>query len=148
MPAKIRLVKQRRTVDCGVACVAMVSGYSYATAKAAIAEDDDSRSLRTDNANLRGALARLGVKVGSRAIPRSTFAGLNRRSIVAINYDRKRNTWHWVVFEPDPKGGFVLDPRPTVKRNKRRDLHNLKIEWYLPLTRSRVARDSSRRRAI
>jgi hypothetical protein len=45
-------------------------------------------------------------------------------------------TWHWVVFEPDARGGYVIDPRTrSVAQRKRRDFASaLRLRWYHPVT--------------
>jgi hypothetical protein len=89
-----------------------------------VTAEDREYTAATD---LRAGLRQLGWELG-RAVRATSWDKIKKRSLVAVN--RKRHpagkvTWHWVVFEPDEEGGFVLDPRlQSALRGRRRDFRS------------------------
>lgn len=103
----MRRIVQRQQNDCGVACVAMLAGVSYAVAKNILFPDSDASYTMTRD--LRVALIALGMKPAPRLIP------LRSRLLQAIPGAALLKTapngrgWHWCVWD----GKRVLDPRPV-----------------------------------
>ena len=63
---------------------------------------------------------------------------ISRRALAAVNYKKHgsgKKTWHWVVFEPDEDGGYVIDPRTrSALQRKRRDFRKaLRLYHYHPI---------------
>lgn len=104
----------------------MLAGRSYAAAKRAVAAGKMSVEDRdyTDATDIRAALSLFGLRL-TRAVRASSWDRIKQRSLVAVNrktHPSGKVTWHWVVFEPDEKGGIVLDPRSrSALRGRRRD---------------------------
>lgn len=61
------------------------------------------------------------------------WESLTELSIVGINYNDKSDTWHWVVYVPSARGGYVLDPRAAVKANRRYDFYRMRPRSYIPI---------------
>lgn len=121
----MRMVKQRKDRDCGVATVAIVAGCTYAEAKAAFQSFGHSGE-DTHTKDLKAALARFEIKVGYRCVPMRGRKPheLGRDAILAVNTNGLG--WHWVVW--DHMRGKILDPLP--KAYKR-----LRFEHYLDFWR-------------
>ncbi len=106
----------------------MLAGITYeevletATSKANVSV---SGNKYTRTGQLRKIADEHGVKIKGRRLRK--FKGwmhLPNKAILAINPDSEKRTWHWVVFfrEPSGRGAFVLDPKPSIKSNKRTDI--------------------------
>jgi hypothetical protein len=95
-------VRQRHSIGCGIAAVAMLSGESYERVlqeyRKLLPRDS---SLRTESTHVRQLLARFGVRLG-RKVRTRRWAVLKHRALAAINRTPDGYHWHWVVFEPAP----------------------------------------------
>lgn len=133
----IRRVKQLSGTSCGIACVAMLARLSYRDAMRC-AEDlwgskDEWDSHRTDAAELREMLEALGWELGNRVncedwskVPEACLAVVQQKKTKAGSL-----VWHWVVGVRGRSGTVVvLDPRESVKANKRSDLSRIKLSAY------------------
>ena len=97
----MRQVYQRRRNDCGVACVAMLTGKTYQQAEMAIFPDPDP-----GYAEKRDVVAALRL-LGRRPVSEFTSAfGRAPRSfrlrfdaLVKCNYRAGTGAWHWVVWD-------------------------------------------------
>src|SRR6266481_121911 len=100
---------------CGVACVAMLADVSYGTARKAMFGLGDVRE--TSTADLRKALLAFSLKPADRLVPLRTrhYSSLREPAILKANL-RKRNYWHWVVWNPNQG---ILDPDKPCNRYKR-----------------------------
>jgi ABC-type bacteriocin/lantibiotic exporter with double-glycine peptidase domain len=107
-------VAQEDGMGCGLACIAMIAGTTYAVAKKIIHERRPRTSLVTSYVDLVWALERLGFACTAtkRAFP--GWGRLRGRAIVAINRaangKKKDPTWHWVVFDEVEGQRYVFDP--------------------------------------
>jgi ABC-type bacteriocin/lantibiotic exporter with double-glycine peptidase domain len=113
----VRRIQQRRTIDCGIACVAMLANKSYPVARDAIFQG--KKVTRTSAAQLRKALCDFGITLASRSVYVRT------RSIESLNSIQgdaliKTNViscgnWHWMVWD----GGRKKHIDPLRKPYKR-----------------------------
>lgn len=78
-------------------------------------------------------LAAVGYKLG-REVGCEDWNKVPPGSLAATQWISKTEFWHWVVYDEDDEGGYVLDPNPAVKRNKRRDFSRMKVAWYHRVT--------------
>lgn len=95
--------------DCGVACVAMVTGKSYEEINqlfhdAGLVRNDE---YFTQHKDLIGILERLGFGVRRRMF--KSWKNVHTPAIVKINV-RTGNFWHWVVLTQQ---GTLHDPKPN-----------------------------------
>jgi ABC-type bacteriocin/lantibiotic exporter with double-glycine peptidase domain len=129
----MRRIVQKSGTSCGVACVAMLSRMSYKDAFqlgiACYNKDHWSGYHGTVNSELRVMLAAVGYKLG-REVACDDWSKVPAGSLAATQWNIKKDSWHWVVYDVDDEGGFVLDPNPAVKRNKRRDFPRMKVSCY------------------
>lgn len=108
MPSRqpIRWVKQKTLTDCGVACVAMVTGQQYYDIKQ-LATDLKIFKRKyfyfTKGEHLIELVSHHSIKVGSE-VECLDWKDVPEFCIAAIN--KKRKNWHWVVV----KGGRIYDP--------------------------------------
>jgi len=61
------------------------------------------------------------------------WTSLSALSIGGINYNEEFDTWHWVVYVPTAQGGYVLDPRASVKAHRRYDFHRMRPRFFIPI---------------
>lgn len=139
---RLRHVPQATGTACGQACVAILADATRHAARRAVADNRTSEEDAdyTDATDLRAALKTFGLRLGRR-IDMRKWDRISRRALVAVNFKRHRSgkeTWHWVVYEPDERGGYVIDPRTRSKRQtKRRDFRTkLRMLHYHPVTES------------
>lgn len=143
---KLKLVRQKKTTECGAACVAMLTGTSLARAKKNI-QFRNSGNLRTFSPDLRQALAKSNIRLGRRIDTRLKIGPGSRvdtklweklisgkaQALVALwrpPSAKNEARWHWVVF--DREG--VLDPK---KSHIRTDYGRMRIWWYHPISVSK-----------
>lgn len=110
-----RLIRQRQTTDCGVACLAMTAGVSYERALEVFLQHglDHRRKtapLLSNFADLEKAARSLGLR-----IRRQRWTGWCRFSGVGVlkvkPYGTGGRKWHWVAAERHPQLGIVVrDP--------------------------------------
>ena len=132
----VKLVTQETLTDCGLACVAMVSGQSLATVrKVAIKELGYPKDgpYTTTHENLFKLLAHFGIGHGKKA----PFKSLTAMPSLAIMETRKMPSTgnsHLVVFERLPDGDErVLDPGFWLKQQERRDWNRIKLDTFVPV---------------
>lgn len=105
-------IYQRRTHDCGVACLAMLAGVSYEKAEQAFVECGlDVKRRRAPFASNFADLIEVAKKLELTLTMRrfKSWADINSAVIVKVSAKHKRN-WHWVVANPGPNGIEILDP--------------------------------------
>jgi ABC-type bacteriocin/lantibiotic exporter with double-glycine peptidase domain len=130
----VRRILQEDTTGCGLACVAMVTGSTYAKVKAAAirlgiaARGEPCYTVAND-------LARLMREFGmhpSKEKMITSWPPLKHPSIVAINLQKNGN-WHWVVYVPGDDGGHVFDPKKSIKTVRRTDFSRMRPRSYIPM---------------
>jgi hypothetical protein len=118
----------------------MLAATSFRIASQAVADARKSEKDAdyTEGSDLRGALVTFGLRL-CRRIDTKDWDAISERALAAVNFKRHpsgKKTWHWVVFEPDNRGGYVMDPRTrSSKQRKRRDFRKaLRLFHYHPIT--------------
>ena len=133
----IRRVVQKDSTGCGIACAAMLSGTTYRRAKL-LAIDlgiaSDRPPYYTSSRDLSLLLRKLGLEP-SRGRRLSRWESLQCLSVVGINHNDETDTWHWVVYVPTANGGYVLDPKKSIKSARRVDFGRMTPRSYIPVLR-------------
>jgi ABC-type bacteriocin/lantibiotic exporter with double-glycine peptidase domain len=133
----IQRVVQQTGTSCGVACVAMLARLSfrdaYAAGLALWGQEYWDESHRTDSSELRQMLAVLGWRLG-RQVKCRIWRKVPPDALVAVQWNRSKNTWHWVVSGQDAAGPFFFDPRKNVKAIRRRAFEKARASWYHRVT--------------
>ena len=130
----MRRVLQQDPSGCGLACVSMLRNVSYSKVKKValtLPNFDASSTFYTEAKDLRVLLRHLGVSCAKRLVSFSSWERLPECCILAVSFREADWTWHWVVFRRNGADAYVLDPRPSVKANRRRDFGRLRPRWYL-----------------
>lgn len=134
---RLKLIKQRETTECGVACVAMVTGTSMREARKAI-QFKNSENFRTRSTDLRSALAISRFRLG-RKVECSSWDKLLGREVIALVAARHHITpngehrWHWLVFDgTNTKEPRALDPEKGI----RDDFGRIRMSWYHLITKA------------
>lgn len=127
---RLRMIMQRRSTECGAACVAMLTGTSLTAARAAIEFNNDG-DYRTYPSGLRRVLCTAGIRLG-RKVECSSWDGLRKRSVRAIAAVRHHVTpsgldrWHWILFDSTGDVPRAFDP----ERGIRTDFGRIRLSWY------------------
>ncbi len=101
----MRLVRQKRGTDCGVAALAMLAGVTYHAAKVALFGPGRRRSFRTLPHEMRAAALKFGVVLSLR---RRRCVHPERLTRDALIWARSSGDFHWVVWDNGRQQ--VLDP--------------------------------------
>lgn len=132
----VKLVTQETLTDCGLACVAMVSGKSLeAVRKIAVKELGYPKDgpYTTTHDNLYKLLAHFGIGHGKKA-PFKSLAAMPSLAIMETRKMPSTGNSHLVVFERLPDGDErVLDPGFWLKQQERRDWNRIKLDTFLPV---------------
>lgn len=108
----MKTIKQQEENDCGVACVAMLTGSSYDEARAVVYPK--GRSKLTKTKDLSKALLKLGRKpLSNRRQPfgSKTPRDLDTDALVFVEMDDGNDSKHWIVW--DAKAKKLRDPYHT-----------------------------------
>lgn len=134
---KIKRVIQEDSTGCGIACIAMVAGISYAEAKQITLNNEilkkSVKNFYTTTKDLVNVLNSIGIE-SSKGRKVRYWSSINTISIVGINFLETTDTWHWVLFIPDEDTGYVLDPSKRVKTEKRTDFSRMRLRSYIPIS--------------
>ena len=132
---RIRRIIQKDGTGCGVACAAMLGGVSYSRARSVavslgiIGERD---SCYTYAREVSALLREFGLcPLKGRRLTR--WESLHCLGVVGVNYNADHGSWHWVVYVPSADGGYVLDPKASVKTSRRTDFTRLRPRSYIPV---------------
>lgn len=132
----VKLVTQETLTDCGLACVAMVSGKSLeAVRKIAVKELGYPKDgpYTTTHDNLYKLLAHFGIGHGKKA-PFKSLAAMPALAIMETRKMPSTGNSHLVVFERLPDGDErVLDPGFWLKQQERRDWNRIKLDTFVPV---------------
>lgn len=132
----VKLVTQETLTDCGLACVAMVSGKSLETVrKFAVKELGYPKDgpYTTTHENLYKMLAHFGIGHGKKA-PFKSLAAMPSLAIMETRKMPSTGNSHLVVFERLPDGDErVLDPGFWLKQQERRDWNRIKLDTFVPV---------------
>lgn len=129
------VVQQDRT-GCGIASVAALTGQSYAAVKKAATRlgiGVSDPTLWHDTAHVRRLLAHFQLPAGKTEEKFTSWRALPDCALLAIKWHREKTgpAWHWVVFVRDATGAYVLDPKRTLRTNRRTDFGRMKPKWFI-----------------
>jgi len=135
-----RVVQQDGT-GCGLACIAMLAARNYSDVKSSaieILEMDVNGKFYTTAPNLRKLGKAFKLDIDERCRKFQSFSLLPSLAILAINYREDQGTWHWVVFCRTDDEEFILDPKQTIKSERRFDFDRLskKTKWFISVKRA------------
>src|SRR5260221_11505560 len=105
----MRLVRQKTTTDCGIACFASLAGISYTQAQRAVFGEKHKGPSYTYTDQMRKALKDFGVILAHRLVRCPRPARLTQDALIRTN-KLSNGMWHWVVW--DARRRKILDPLP------------------------------------
>jgi Peptidase C39 family len=115
--SRIRRVVQEDETDCGIACIATLTGRSYHYVARLIRR----RVLRKTNGvaytrhrDLQRALRLMGFR--SLKVWFHTWRTVHSPAIVPTRRTLDRRYWHWVVLRGDGRARRLIDPAPGSRR--------------------------------
>ena len=119
----MKRIIQKDELGCGVACVAMLAGRTYAAVRREMLLDGEVNA--TSASTLRKHLKRLGCEVGARRLLKMPghYSALRCDAILRV-WPHVDGLHHWVVW--DKRRELVLDPAET-------PYVNFKATHYLPV---------------
>lgn len=132
---QIKRIIQDDATGCGLACVAMIVDETYAEVKKVALDNgffENKRTFYTISSDLITLLDYFRVKA-KKERKGSHWLSVQSVSIVAINFRKNSNSWHWVVYVPDENQGYVLDPHKKIKNDKRVDFSRMRLRSYIPI---------------
>ena len=135
MKTGIKRILQEDATGCGLACIAMIVGETYAEVKKIALDNEileEKRTFYTTSSDLITILDHFHVKA-KKGRKVSHWPSVQTLSIVAINYKENNDSWHWVVYVPDENQGYVLDPHKKIKNDQRVDFSRMKLRSYIPI---------------
>ena len=146
----IKLVTQANLTDCGLACVAMVTGKSLdAVLRVAIKEcgyPKDGPHTTTDE-NLFKLLDHFGIKYGKKQKVK-TVEALPPLAIMETRKMPSTGNSHLVVFERTAEGDeHALDPGWWLKQQVRSDWNRIKLDTFIPIHLNEPAPKAARKKA-
>ena len=142
-PALRPVVQQDRT-GCALACVAAITGQSYAAVKTAAAHLGFAVSdfaLWSDPRPIRKLLSAFSVVADTNETPFTSWDALPPLALLAIKWHREKTgpAWHWVVFVREVSACYVLDSKRSLRTHRRTDFGRMKPKWFIALQPARRA---------
>lgn len=107
----VRAVAQRKSWDCGVACLSMVTERSYGDVAAEARKLVDPRKARKRGliiADVVTLAKKFGVRL--RPVTRKKDYLVGRTGILGVVGGDMDPSGHWVVLKSGPSGMFIVDP--------------------------------------
>ena len=136
-----RIVQQDET-DCGIACIAMLAGKSYKNVRDVAVNECDLEfkgELYTDTAALAGLGTKYKLEIGGRRLKFKEFEHLPDTALLVMDLhkENRKSYWHWAIFQRESGREFVLDPKKSIKSDKRTGLKRIEksTSHWLPVTR-------------
>lgn len=108
--------------DCGIACVAMVTGNSYSDSMEKFKHIERPKEFYTRHKDLMQAIDEFGFKARQKRF--KSFRDIDGIAIVAVN-EKQDGCWHWVVYNGEADPPYIYDPKPE-KDGKITDFRGLK----------------------
>ena len=132
----MKAVVQNERTGCGIASVAALAGVSYAHAKAQAARlgiSAEDPKLWSETKYVRTLLSKFGMLASGKEHKFHSWEKLPDLALLAIKWhlEKGKPNWHWVVFVREATSSFVLDPKKTLKKNKRTDFRRMKPKWFI-----------------
>lgn len=107
----MKLVKQKTKTDCGVACLAVLAGISWSSARNALFDDQRKDNFGTDTQQMRAALKKFGIITSKRLVrcknPSKNPDRLTKDALLHTNKLADGHS-HWAVW--DAQRMEILDP--------------------------------------
>jgi hypothetical protein len=128
---------QQDPTGCGIACVAMLAGVSYAIVKT-VAETHgiriDNPALWSDPAQVRSLLRHYGILAAAET-PFTGWEQLPETALLATKWQLHQGIphWHWSVFTRSAGQPLVLDPKADLKQHRRRDFGRIRPKWFIAI---------------
>lgn len=128
-----KIVLQSESDDCGMACIAMLAGCPYVKVRSEAEKIGYGRRGRygLDTSQVKKLGEAVGLIMGYRCIPFVGLSNIPDTSLLAINYSEASGNWHWVVFKRESGDEYMLDPKGSLKKNRRTDFGKINIGWWL-----------------
>jgi len=129
---------QRDPTGCGIACVAMLAGVSYAAVKS-VAESlgirIDDPALWSGTAHVRSLLRHYGVRAALAETPFAGWEKLPDTALLATRWHLHKDVphWHWSVFIRNAGRPEVLDPKAALQRHRRSDFGRIRPQWFIAI---------------
>ena len=130
----MKRIRQEDRTGCGIACIAMLNGSTYTEVMTVAAEvfnwDESQRTFYTSTSQLQNLLLKMNIPaLKGRSIRK--WSSMPDTAIVGINYNEKKDAWHWVVFRRVADREYVLDPQS--KREIRTDFGRMRLRSCIPI---------------
>jgi ABC-type bacteriocin/lantibiotic exporter with double-glycine peptidase domain len=134
----MKVVLQEDETGCGLACVAMIAGRTYAEARQTAAQLGirvKDKKLFSDTQYIRRLLRRFGIQTSPAEKPFVSWDAVPEKALLSIKYHKEndRPMWHWVVFERNEGRPAVLDPAKYVLHHRRTDFDAMKPKWFVEI---------------
>jgi len=107
----IKVVRQRKDWDCGVACLTMLLNVPYGDVAAVVRELVDSRLLRRrgmSNADVQAVAERFGLRLELRWRSRDFLLG--QTGILGLKGGKMDAAGHWVILKSGTASLVIVDP--------------------------------------
>jgi hypothetical protein len=129
-------VIQEDPSGCGIASAAALAGMEYQAMKliaAGLGVVPEDGALWSSTGPMLKLLSSVGLSLSLPPAPFVDWASLPSPCLLAIKWrvERRGPAWHWVVFCRDHDDAYVLDPKRSLKTNKRRDFGRMKPMWLI-----------------
>jgi ABC-type bacteriocin/lantibiotic exporter with double-glycine peptidase domain len=128
----MKLIKQKDTTGCGLACVAMITGQTYNQVKRKYLP-----APRLEKLNILGEyytdakdLHNLSKNIAPKMISVKYWETIPNFAIVALG-KRKDKSWHWVVFQRKNSIPVFYDP---IYNKIRTDFGRVNLKAYVPIS--------------
>ncbi len=134
----MKLVLQKDVTGCGFACVAMLAGTTYKIVKNAANQKQisvEDPKLWSETKYIRTLLTHFGINISPSEKPFQNWNQLPNLALLAIKWHQKKGDtyWHWTIFVRKKTESYVLDPKSSLKKNKRTDFGRIKPKWYIEI---------------
>lgn len=144
-----RIVQKDRS-GCGIACIAMVTGKSYKDVKNLALEKNyrkrehikmvkasgGDEPMFTSTGDLINLAQEFEVTIECKRRKKfKLWEDLPDTAILAVNWKKKKNLWHWVVFKRLKSGKqYIVDPHTRCSKSRYTRLSKFKpVAGYLPI---------------
>lgn len=142
----MKRIRQEHRTGCGIACIAMLSGATYAEVMSVAAKvfdwSESQRTFYTSSSQLQSLLLEMNISARKGRSIRK-WSSMPDTAIVGINHNEKNNSWHWVVFRRETDREYVLDPQS--KREARTDFGRMRLRSCIPINLTIPSRGTSKK---
>ena|SRR3982750_1864616 len=146
----IKPVVQKDVTGCGIASVATLAGVPYESTRRVarrLGISAEDPQLWSDTRYVRALLHHYSLRAANKEQPFHSWDALPNLALLAIKWhvQRGRAYWHWVVFNREPHGAVVLDPKHGLRTNRRTDFGRMKPKWFIAILAPRMVPMRARR---